>query len=563
MCCKASGTQQIGKGVFLFSILCGLLMCSSAYSQSVVIYEHANFAGRSQSLGVGNHVLSDLNDAASSIKVPAGFVAMVFESAESKGGYGIWVDFLEDQPDLVKYDFNDKVSYVRVFEAKRPPGWIWARNSMRSGVFMAGHWERPRANTPPNTVAVVGPPVPPRDPTGPVTNQGFPILNDIVKKIKAIPDFPGTVTPGQTLNVTLNLPAELGGPGPLRRGPSAGRRSLTDVIPCDALPKGCPAPIPLPTEPGTPKAQLDLLSVQLKWWVFESAFPRERPGAPLAEGKDFISPTGQGLSRAFVMAPLQIVEYKDAPVPTTRYMIVATVSVTANKTVLSTPSAITKVSSADIPVILPLSLSALPIPKVFVLFMGANFTEAAAIYLPANSPLNHGTLTNGASKLLQTYEGVATKLDFVAWFGSYVFGLKALDALGKTSMTVPHIDVKELKNAEPNLNNDDFIHKSPVTSVNDKEVEDESSSLLMLGPPNTEVRFFQRRDYEGGAFSVQTGVLKDYAPFVAVHNFVNMKSQPGGRATIVRKFYGTRIPIPPSVPEISPNDQLSSFKWVR
>jgi hypothetical protein len=195
--------------------------------------------------------------------------------------------------------------------------------------------------------------------------------------------------------------------------------------------------------------------------------------------------------------------------------------------------------------------------------MGPNFTQAAAIYLPANSPLNHGNLTEGASSLLQTYEGVATKLNFVAWFGSYVFGLKALDTLRKTSMTVPHIDVKELKNAEPNLNEDNFIGRGvSINPPNDTEVEDESSSLLLLGPPNTEARFFQSRNYQGGEFIVQTGVVKDYAPFVAVRNFAYMNSEPSGRATIVKKFYGTGPPF--FTPrEISPNDQLSSFKWVK
>jgi hypothetical protein len=365
MCFTASGNQQIGKRVFLFSILLGLLMCSSAYSQSVIVYEHPNFAGRSQSLGIGDHVLTDLNDAASSIRVPAGLVAMVFESADSKGGYGRWVDFLEDQPDLARYDLNEKVSFVRIFGATRSifagsRPHFWARNSIKNGQFIAGHWEAPRAiGNPPNPVAVVGSPLPPHDPTGPATNQGLPVLNDIVKKIKAVPDIPGTIHPGQTLNVTLKLPAELGGQGLLRRNPSAGRRSMTDVIPCNVLPNGCPPPIPLPTEPGLPKAQLNLLSVDVKWWVFESSVRGGTAGTPLAEGKDFISPTSEGLSRAFVMAPLEIVEYRAAPVPTKSYMIVATVSVTANKTVLTTPPTITPVSSADIPVSLPLSLSPL------------------------------------------------------------------------------------------------------------------------------------------------------------------------------------------------------------
>lgn len=60
----------------------------------------------------------------------------------SGGGYGISVDFLEDHNDPVRFDFNDKVSYISVFSTNRP-GYFWARNSIQNGQFLAGHWERP------------------------------------------------------------------------------------------------------------------------------------------------------------------------------------------------------------------------------------------------------------------------------------------------------------------------------------------------------------------------------------------------------------------------------------
>ncbi|MDQ3751034.1 MAG: hypothetical protein M3367_18750, partial [Acidobacteriota bacterium] len=174
--------KERGKLLFLFSVLLGFLMCSSAHSQSVVIYEHSNFGGRSKKLSIGDYRLSDFNDVASSIKVPAGLAAMIFEHADDGGGYGISVDLLEDQPDLSKYNFNDKVSYVTVFSTQRQ-GFFWARNSIRNGQFVMGHWERARASgNPVNTVAVVSPPLPPHTPTGPTTIQ----VNDAQSTITSL-----------------------------------------------------------------------------------------------------------------------------------------------------------------------------------------------------------------------------------------------------------------------------------------------------------------------------------------------------------------------------------------
>ena len=51
----------------------------------VTIYEDANFGGRSETLEIGEHRLfsaADLNDEVSSIKVPAGLVALIYEHAD-------------------------------------------------------------------------------------------------------------------------------------------------------------------------------------------------------------------------------------------------------------------------------------------------------------------------------------------------------------------------------------------------------------------------------------------------------------------------------------------------
>ena len=110
----------------------------------VVLFEQANFSGQSKSYKPGVYLLSDFNDMTSSIRVPAGLIAIIYEHANEKGGYGSYVDLLEDCPDLSMYSFNDKTSYLIVFSASRP-GFVYARNRMVNNQFVAGHWERQRA----------------------------------------------------------------------------------------------------------------------------------------------------------------------------------------------------------------------------------------------------------------------------------------------------------------------------------------------------------------------------------------------------------------------------------
>jgi phospholipase C len=149
----------------------------------VTLYEGANFEGRSTTAGVGYTGLvgTDFDDVVTSIKVQPGYCAVLYEQADQNGGYGRWVDLLEDCADLSVYDFAKKTSWVRVFPAARE-NYVWARNKMVDGQFVPGHWERARANQPPPGpaapgVAVVAPPAPPSQ-TPPQEAVGVPVVRD-------------------------------------------------------------------------------------------------------------------------------------------------------------------------------------------------------------------------------------------------------------------------------------------------------------------------------------------------------------------------------------------------
>lgn len=137
-------------------------MRTETQPKQVILFENTNFSGQSKSFPPGQYLLSDFNDRASSIKVPQGMVAILYEHVVLPDkGYGISVDLLEDVADLSIYNFDNKVSYLTVFSATKDNQYVWKRNAMANGQFIAGHWERKRARPGPvNTKAVVSPPIP-------------------------------------------------------------------------------------------------------------------------------------------------------------------------------------------------------------------------------------------------------------------------------------------------------------------------------------------------------------------------------------------------------------------
>jgi hypothetical protein len=161
-----------------------------ATAVGVTLCEHANFGGRTKVLGIGKHSLPDFNDLTSSVRVPQGLVALLFEHADSGGGYGVSVDLLEDTASLAPLNLAAKISYVEVFAAEpaEKPGFVWTRAAMVNGQFVPGHWERKRAQPPPpNRVPAVSPPLPPHGIVQPpVTGGGTPAVpgSNIVKNVE-------------------------------------------------------------------------------------------------------------------------------------------------------------------------------------------------------------------------------------------------------------------------------------------------------------------------------------------------------------------------------------------
>jgi hypothetical protein len=162
-------------------------------SQEVILYENPNFGGRSKPFGVGSHPLlpaQGFNDVASSIKVPAGLVVIVYEHSAEGVGYGLWVDFLEDQPNLAQYNLDNKISHLKIVP-RRSSDSVWVRNSLQNGQFQAGYYHvigRRGGSPPANPNPLVGPPKPPPN----VGQQPPPTVCIFFGKV--INDSPGYVT---------------------------------------------------------------------------------------------------------------------------------------------------------------------------------------------------------------------------------------------------------------------------------------------------------------------------------------------------------------------------------
>ncbi len=148
----------------------GANLGANAVMGHVTLFDGLNLTGSSLALGRGGHRLGvgeprlvAFNDQARSLKVEPGFVAVVFQHADSGGGYGVSADFLEDCANLATVGLDRAVSYVSVFPAVKPSDrgtLLWRRNEKLDGQFVWGHWEFANRR-PASTVPVASPPTPP------------------------------------------------------------------------------------------------------------------------------------------------------------------------------------------------------------------------------------------------------------------------------------------------------------------------------------------------------------------------------------------------------------------
>lgn len=112
--------------VYLIFYLFVFYLFSQNINAQVILYEKTNFQGVSITLNVGSHRLTTLNNKASSIKVPKGFTAIVYDKEKPEG---VHCEFKTDCSNLIDmcskgdapYSFSDKISYVVVGRSNLSP----------------------------------------------------------------------------------------------------------------------------------------------------------------------------------------------------------------------------------------------------------------------------------------------------------------------------------------------------------------------------------------------------------------------------------------------------------
>jgi hypothetical protein len=152
------------------------------FSPKVVLYDQPKFTGQSKELGVGTYRLTtsaDFNDLASSIKVPPGFVAIIFEHANESGGYGNYVELMEDCENLSAYNFSDKISYLNIFSVDARPGYVYRRTRIINNEIVPGLWLRAGATKPDNSLPAVVSNLQPTYPEPVASLDNAPAFEDI------------------------------------------------------------------------------------------------------------------------------------------------------------------------------------------------------------------------------------------------------------------------------------------------------------------------------------------------------------------------------------------------
>lgn len=84
---------------------------------SVELYEHSNYRGSKQSIGIGNYNVNQIrigNDKLSSMRIPRGYKVRVYEHANFRGRYK---DFYGSSA-FVGNAWNDKISSIKVMKAR-------------------------------------------------------------------------------------------------------------------------------------------------------------------------------------------------------------------------------------------------------------------------------------------------------------------------------------------------------------------------------------------------------------------------------------------------------------
>jgi hypothetical protein len=248
-------------------------------------------------------------------------------------------------------------------------------------------------------------------------------------------------------------------------------------------------------------------------WKISKGVPGTTPGGV---------PRVKGTEIAIAFQP-QVVELTTTigPAPEQlRYQLVATVTL----------KALDLTHSLELPAV-PVLIPALPIPKLLAAFRHADFQPKSGdddgfvfLMVPGNSPLRS---VEQLKSTLATLQETVTTLKAFSDFAAFLLGLDSLIS----GVTASPYFAFAAADGVPVLNDTTVIQNDIFT--NDIELEDEISSMILIGPKDKVAHWFCEDDYdtEDGDLTVKIGPQF----FTLIRNFAgnNPPSDPTGMVEVL------------------------------
>lgn len=112
----------------------------------VFFYNDINYTGKFEQINIPSIVatreysMAGLQNKVRSVIIPRGFVVALYEHANESGGYGNYLELMEDCPDLAKLGLGDTVCFASVFFSKRLGGRYIIAKKVNDKII-PGYWK--------------------------------------------------------------------------------------------------------------------------------------------------------------------------------------------------------------------------------------------------------------------------------------------------------------------------------------------------------------------------------------------------------------------------------------
>jgi len=398
-----------------------------------------------------------------------------------------------------------------------------------------------------HVVAVLTPPA------GSFNDKGLLQVTDLVTRTEAVPapiDLNFRAKNVRFLNTDITDPQILGGL-PINDLLAINVGTVTSGA---TNPPGVPGLVALLT--GTIPLPLDVTSQEtfevradVRWRISEGAHPvadvswTVGGASPVSgTGGDIQPPVGRGLDPLDLVFDLAFTELVGGDAPVVSRTLHASLQLVAGP-----------VSSGwiDLPPV-DLTLPAIPVPTVLIYCQDKNFGSNKLVLVPANSPLDEGTLEAALTTLRDTLTPLRATASFLGLF---------LDEFDTVANLIRSGNLHFRKTNEISNMNDIDLESG---WLNDTEAEDELSSLAFVGPPGRRVESFNGRGFSTSEGQMDVTLRHELIALVPDTHSASPASNPPGCVTVPFAPHGSRWDgADPWADITSFGDQFSSmrFSW--